>query len=187
MNIRIRNFALGAALAACAVTASAPAMARGGYGDDTAAVAIGAGVVGLALGAALADRGDRYYYNRDYYGARRYVTVRGRPGYYYYYDGYPNRYYQDRYYDRYYAPYYRENWGRPGWGRPGYGRPGWGPAPRWNDHRGWDRRDYGRDYGHRDYGRRDDHRDYGRRDNDRHDNGRHDNGRRDDHGRGWRR
>lgn len=60
MNIRIRNFGIGAALAACALTASAPAMARDGYRDDTAAVAIGAGVVGLALGAALADRGDRY-------------------------------------------------------------------------------------------------------------------------------
>ena len=182
MNIRIRNFALGAALAACAVTASSPAMARGGYGDDTAAVAIGAGVIGLALGAAIADRGDRYYYDRGYYGSRRYVTVRGRPGYYYYYDGYPNRYYQDRYYDRYYAPYYREHYGRPGWGRPGYGRPvygrpGYAPGPnRWNDHRGWDNR---RDYGHRDYGRHDDR--------GRHDNGRHDNGRHDDHGRGWRR
>ena len=36
MNIKIRNFGLGAALAACALTASAPAMARNGYGDDTA-------------------------------------------------------------------------------------------------------------------------------------------------------
>lgn len=154
MKIRIRNFGLGAALAACALTASAPAMARDGYGDNTAAVAIGAGVIGLALGAALADRGDRHYYDRGYYGSRRYVTVRGRPGYYYYYDGYPNRYYQDRYYDRYYAPYYRERWGRgPGWRAPppayhgGY-RGDWGR---------YDRRDYNRHYdGRRDYDRRGD-------------------------------
>lgn len=172
MNIRIRNFGLGAALAACALTASAPATARDRYGDDTAAVAIGAGVIGLAIGAALADRGDRYYYDRDYYGSRRYVTVRDRPGYYYYYEGYPNRYYQDRYYDRYYAPYYRERWGR---------GPAWRPGPHWRD----DRRSWGHDY------RRGwDHRDYGRHDNGRHNGWRHDDrddGRHDDNRRDWRR
>ena len=73
MHIRIRKFGLAAALAASALTASAPAMARDGYHDrgDDAAIAIGAGVIGLALGAALADHGDRHYYDRGYYDSRR--------------------------------------------------------------------------------------------------------------------
>ncbi|MCJ2183194.1 hypothetical protein MTR62_10890 [Novosphingobium sp. 1949] len=109
---------LGAAAGACALAGAAPqAMARDHYrdGGDTAAIAIGAGILGLAVGASLADRGDRYYYDRSRYSARRYVTLRDRPGYYYYYEGYPDRYYRDRYYTRYYAPYYRDHyreWGR---------------------------------------------------------------------------
>jgi len=118
-----KKLAIGAVLSATLLAASAPAEARDRYyghgrGGNDAAIAIGAGVIGLAVGAAIADRGDRHYYDRGYYDTRRYVTVRDRPGYYYYYDGYPGRYYQDRYYDRYYAPYYRERWGRGGgWGR----------------------------------------------------------------------
>lgn len=109
-----RRVGIGVALTASMLMASAPAQARDRYrdGGDTAAIAIGAGVIGLALGAALADRDDRYYYDRGHYDRRRYVTVRGRPGYYYYYDGYPNRYYRDRYYSRYYQPYYRDRWSR---------------------------------------------------------------------------
>ena len=164
MNRALRKFGLAAALAASALTASAPAMARDGYHDrgDDAAIAIGAGVIGLALGAALADHGDRHYYDRGYYDSRRYVTVRGRPGYYYYYEGSPNRYYQDRYYDRYYAPYYRDRWSR------GHA---WGNRDWRDDRRGWgrdDRRDWGRhDRDHRDWGR-DDRRDWDRHDRDRH-------------------
>lgn len=134
---------LGAALAATALAATSPAMARDYYrhrdGGDDAAIAIGAGIIGLAVGAAIADRDDDRYYDRDYYGGRRYVTVRGHPGYYYYYDGYPNRYYRDRYYDRYYAPYYRDRWSR--------GRDWHHDRRDWRDHRRWDddRRGWGRD------------------------------------------
>src|SRR5690349_17839638 len=88
---------LGGAISA----AAAPAQARdwghrGGYGyyggnyyhgghhDNGAAVA--AGVVGLALGAALASNSHSYYYDRPYY----------RSGYY-----------DSGYYDGYYAPAYR--------------------------------------------------------------------------------
>ncbi|WP_067736208.1 hypothetical protein [Novosphingobium naphthalenivorans] len=163
---------LGTALAATVLTLTAPAQARDhyrGHGGDDAAIAIGAGIIGLAIGAAIADSHDDRYYDSGYYPARRYVTVRGYPGYYYYYDGYPNRYYRDRYYSRYYAPYYRDRWSR---GRD------------WR----YDGRDYSRDY-YRD-GRRDRH-EYreGYRDG-RHD-GRHDGYRdRDDRGgehRDWRR
>ncbi|MCT2398888.1 hypothetical protein [Novosphingobium mangrovi (ex Huang et al. 2023)] len=162
MKIRWKTLAgrlgLGTALAASALMAASPAMARDHYRDrgDDAAIAIGAGIIGLAIGAAIADNHDRRYYDRGWYPARRYVTVRGYPGYYYYYDGYPNRYYRDRYYDRYYAPYYRDRWSR---GRD------WRHDRRdyYRDRRDYysDRR-YDRHYGNRHY--RDD-RDY-RRDRD---------------------
>ena len=82
---------------------------------------------------ALADRDDGRYYDRGYYSSRRYVTVRDRPGYYYYYAGNPNRYYRDRYYDRYYAPYYRDRYSR---------NDRWDRRDRWerNRDRRWDRR-----------------------------------------------
>lgn len=103
---------LAAALSTVPILTSTPALARDHYhdGGNDAAIAIGAGILGLAVGAALADRDDRYYYDERRYATRRYVTVRGRPGYYYYYDGAPRRYYRDRYYDRYYAPYRRDHW-----------------------------------------------------------------------------
>jgi len=57
-----------------------PAAARDRYyhrhGSDDAAIAIGAGLIGLAIGAAIAsdhdDRyyGDRYYYDNGYYYPR---------------------------------------------------------------------------------------------------------------------
>ena len=161
MKLNWKSLGLATALAASALSASAPAMARDYYdrGGNDAAIAIGAGVIGLALGAALADRDDGRYYDRGYYGSRRYVTVRDRPGYYYYYQGAPNRYYRDRYYDRYYAPYYRERWG--GRDRWRDGRHAWRDDRRgWRDDRNrWDRgRDGWRgDRRHDDY-RRDDHR-----------------------------
>ena len=78
-----------------------PAAARDRYyhrhGSDDAAIAIGAGLIGLAIGAAIAsnhdDRyyGDRYYYDNGYY----YPRYRG---YDYYYRRYPNRYYERDYY-----------------------------------------------------------------------------------------
>ena len=76
-----------------AVAATAPAEARP-YGhyryyhrhhDNDAGVAIAAGVVGLALGAALAsDSGRSGYYNRGYYSRPYYDGYYGRP----YYGGY---------------------------------------------------------------------------------------------------
>jgi hypothetical protein len=97
----IKKAALGAVLAATAVAASSPAQARDRWhrGDDRAAVAVGAGVLGLALGAAIAsDRRDRYYDDRYYY--RPYPRHRA-----YRYYGPPPRYYR---YDRpYRGNYYR--------------------------------------------------------------------------------
>jgi len=147
MKTVLKKLGLGAALAASALVASAPAEARDryyGHRDNDAAVAIGAGILGLAVGAAIADSNDDRYYDRGYYGERRYVTVRGRPDYYYYYEGRPNRYYRDRYYDRYYAPYYRERYSRNYYGGSrGY----YGDRRDWNrDRRDWhhDRRDWNR-------------------------------------------
>ncbi len=160
MKSAFRNIGLklgiGAAAAAGALLAATPAMARDRYrdGGNDAAIAIGAGVLGLAVGAALADRDDRYYYDRDWYPSRRYVTVRGRPGYYYYYADRPNRYYRDRYYSRYYAPYYRSH--RRDWrARRHHARRDWRRGGRdWRGGRHYSRR-HGR---HHDRGRHGHHR-----------------------------
>lgn len=98
----VKKAAFGAVLAATVLAASSPAQARDRWyrGDDRAAVAVGAGVLGLALGAAIAsDRRDRYYYD-DYYYYRPYPRYRA-----YRYYGPPPRYYRydrpwrgDRYY-----------------------------------------------------------------------------------------
>jgi hypothetical protein len=68
------------------------------HGDDGAWVA--AGIVGLALGAALASSGSHdHYYDDRYYGGRRYYRES------YYDDGY-RPYYGNGYYARgYYRPY----------------------------------------------------------------------------------
>ncbi len=99
-----RQAVLGVALVASAVVATAaPAEARDRYrhrgGGDDAAIAIGAGLIGLAVGAAIASDNrrdgyhDRRYYNRGYYPA-----YRGG-----YYNSYPVYRGYDRYdrYDRY--------------------------------------------------------------------------------------
>lgn len=143
MKTLFKKLTIGAALAASTLVASAPAEAqRYRDRDDTAAVAIGAGVIGLALGAALADRDDRYYGDRGYWGSRRYVTVRGRPDYYYYYDGYPIRYYRDRYYGRDYSRWSRDRWdrGRDRWSRGWDRGRNWDRGRGWRDDRRWDRR-----------------------------------------------
>lgn len=150
----LKKLGLGAALAASSLLVASPASARDHYrdrGGNDAAIAIGAGIIGLAIGAAIADNHDDRYYDRGWYPARRYVTVRGYPGYYYYYDGYPNRYYRDRYYSRYYAPYYRERWSR-GYDRHYYSRRDWRHDRRdWRRDRRHDRREHRRD--HRRYDR----------------------------------
>lgn len=106
MNI-IKKMVLGAALGASALTAAAPASAQyyRGYGyrhhDDDAGVAIGAGVLGLALGAAIASNSGRRY-DRGYYNDRPYYN--GYRGYNYDYDS-TRRYDYDRYYHRPYNSY----------------------------------------------------------------------------------
>lgn len=125
MKTFLKTVRVAAALAASTLGMTQAAQAQSRWdrgGDDDAVIAIGAGLLGLAVGAALADRDDGYYYDRRYYNNRRYVTVRGRPDYYYYYDNAPGRYYRDRYYGR--PDFYRNDYR--GWGR--------------NDYRGWDRR-----------------------------------------------
>ena len=105
----MKKAALGAVLAATVAATTSPAEARDRRwrGDDRAAVAVGAGVLGLALGAAIAsDRRDRYYYD-DRYDYRPYPRYRVHRYY-----GPPPRYY--RYArpwrgDRYYG-YYGRRW-----------------------------------------------------------------------------
>lgn len=124
------KFAAVAAIPALALIA-APAQARDGYyrgnrgGDDTA-IAIGAGVVGLALGAALAS-GNRDR-DRDYYYDEGYNDPRG-----FYYPAYP-RYYS---YNYDYPRYERRGWNgwrgdrHDGWRHDRRGdRGGWGHGPR---------------------------------------------------------
>jgi hypothetical protein len=104
----VKKAALGVALAASALAASSPAQARDRWhrGNDGAAIAVGAGVLGLALGAAIAsDRRDRYY-DGGYY-ERRYYRPYPRYRTYGYYAPPPRYYRYDRPYrsDYYYRPY----------------------------------------------------------------------------------
>lgn len=67
-------------------------------GGDVAAAAIAAGIVGLAVGAAISDndRGDRRYYDDRYYGRRYAPPPPPRYGYGYGYGYAPRPYYGDR-------------------------------------------------------------------------------------------
>ena len=78
MGITFKRLSLADALAASTFTAATVAQAHGYRDrDDDAAIAIGAGIIGLAVGAAIASDNDDGYYYRD----RRY------------YRAYPDRYY----------------------------------------------------------------------------------------------
>ncbi len=159
---QLKRAALGLALAVTTLGAATTAEARDRYGrhgdGDDAAIAIGAGIVGLAIGAAIADRDDDRYYDDGYYRHRRYVRVSGYPDYYYYYDGYPNRYYRDRYYSRNHYPRYRSSYRYRNYDR-------WDRGYRYNNRRynnyygnrghryGHSRGDWGRQRGHRGPGR----------------------------------
>lgn len=110
---------LAGTLAVTAVAGlSAPAMAQERYRDrdDTAGIAIGAGVLGLAIGAIAAsdnDRRDRRYYDdRRYYNDRYY-----RDGYYY--DRGDRRAVRNNGWDRRRG---NERWDRRDRGRAGYDR-----------------------------------------------------------------
>ncbi len=130
----LTRFATVILLPVVALASAIPAEARGGYRDrhgdgDDAAIAIGAGVVGLALGAALASNGrDRDYYYDDgyYYSGDRYYPRRG-----YYARPYP-RYYAHPAYG--YPRGYRGDWRGP---RGGYGWRGDGRR-----HDGWRARNW---------------------------------------------
>lgn len=131
MNIVKKGF-LATTLAATALVPMTPAMARDYYrdrGDNTAAIAIGAGVVGLALGAILSSSS-----KRDRYDDRYYV----RDGWYYN-DGY--------YYNRQGNRYSRDDWQRR------YNRDrDWNGSRDWRDGRYDNRYDGRHDYGRdRDY------------------------------------
>lgn len=127
MFAKLKSAALASALAAGLLAAPA-AQARDRWhdrGDDDAALAIGAGIIGLAIGAAIASDNDddRYYRDRRYYDGRYYD--RGYPrSYYYRYDGYPRyrdwrrddrRYWRERRkwerdWRRHERRYYRNGW-----------------------------------------------------------------------------
>ena len=98
-----KKLVLGGALAASALTAAAPASAQyyNGYRhhhDNDAGVAIGVGILGLAVGAAIAS-GSQRHYDRGYdYRSYSYNGYNGYNGY----DGY-NRYNGYNGYDRPYA------------------------------------------------------------------------------------
>lgn len=128
MKTLIGKAVLAATLAASALTVASPAQARDGYrhrgGGDDAAIAIGAGIIGLAIGAAIAsDHNDDRYDDRDYY-YDSYPRYRGG----YYYNSYP-QYYRYDYRDarRDYRRDYRHDrrWrDRDGY-REGHRRHGW--------------------------------------------------------------
>lgn len=148
----LRRAALAVALATAGLASATTAQARDRYrdGGDDAAIAIGAGLVGLAIGAMLADRDDRYYRDSRYYRDRRYVRVHGYDDYYYYYPNNPRRYYRDRYYDRDYRRWYG-NRGYDRYDRRYRNRDRYYNDRRWRDgyrNRGYRNRDYGNRWGY---------------------------------------
>lgn len=139
MNL-FKKSVLAAGLAASALVATTPAMARDYYrgGGDPAAAAVGAGIVGLAVGALIASSHphDRYYedgyYDDGYYGDYDVVYAPGwsyRDGWYWDHDG--------RRFSR--EDYFRRNPGFRPAPRPNFAAgPDRGPAPA-DAHRGYDR------------------------------------------------
>jgi hypothetical protein len=99
----IRKATLAVALAASTVVSTAPAMAHpysDHHGGDAAAWAIGAGILGLAVGAAVASSSHHQDYDNRYYDSGYYDNGwQYRDGYYYAPDG--QRYDRDAYYRRY--------------------------------------------------------------------------------------
>jgi hypothetical protein len=103
MTSVLKKVGLGlAAVATLAVTAT-PADAQRyrhyRHGDRTGA-AIGAGIIGLGIGAAIASS-NRGYYNRGYYNDPYYGSYDPYYGNSYAYNGYDNGYYDQGYYQGY--------------------------------------------------------------------------------------
>ena len=119
----IRKAALGAALLASASLAAAPAEARDRYdrhrGGNDAAIAIAAGIAGLAIGAAISSDGrrDRYYDGQYYdggYDGGRYYNAYPRYNTYRYdnydrYDRYDRRYRDGNRYERKHRKWHRKH------------------------------------------------------------------------------
>ena len=127
----LRKTILSLALGAAALTAASPAMAddwryRHRGGGDTTGAAIAGGVVGLALGAAIASSANdhRRYDRDDYYYDRGYPRYRA----YYYYDRYPRPYYRPYYYNR--------GWRGDGWREHEWREHEW-REHEWREHNGW--------------------------------------------------
>ena len=104
---------LGLALVASVTMAAAPAEARDRWdrhrgGDDDAAIAIAAGIAGLAIGAAVSNGNQGRYYDDRYDRYDRDSSYYPRYRENYYYNSYPqyNGYYYNNY-DRGYSNYDR--------------------------------------------------------------------------------
>ncbi|MBC2670355.1 hypothetical protein ACFOON_14545 [Novosphingobium piscinae] len=120
----LRTLILGSGLAAAVLTTATPALADHRFdrrGGDTTGAAIAGGIVGLAVGAAIASsaRDDRFY------GGPRFR------GYYAYHD-YPPRFYRD--WARY--RWERERWERRRWQYRRWDR-GYPRYRHWDGPRGW--------------------------------------------------
>jgi hypothetical protein len=126
MNV-MKKATLAAALAASALVSTTPAMAHPyGYdhhGGDAAALAIGAGILGLAVGAAVASGSHHHDYDQPYYNSGYYDNGwQYRAGYYYAPDG--QRYDRDGY-NQWQRNHADDDWRR-GYGQNSYyERRGW--------------------------------------------------------------
>lgn len=142
MNI-VKKTLAAATLAATALVTSTPAMAehRDGRGNDTAAIAIGVGILGLAIGAIAASG------KRDRWDDRYYV---GDGWYYdddYYYNRAGKRYHRGEWQRRYGYNHNRRDWNRHYHGNRDWNREYRGSRGDWNRHdrrRGGDNRYYER-------------------------------------------
>src|SRR6476469_9324925 len=100
MTSVLKKAVIGLAAASTLAVTATPADAqyrRYRHHDDDAAWAIGAGIVGLGIGAAIAS-GNHGYYNRGYYNDPYYGGYGYAPGYSYGY-GYNSYGYAPGYYD----------------------------------------------------------------------------------------
>jgi hypothetical protein len=151
MSSLFKKTVLATVLAATALAGAAPAMAHdeyGGYhhdGGDGAGLAIGAGILGLAVGAIIASdhhhRDNGYYANGYYddpYARQEWVWRDGS-----YWDRNGNRYNGDgRGYGNDYRGYARRGYGEYGYSANRYGYRGGNNGYRGGDHEYGERRGY---------------------------------------------